>query len=128
MIPLHHTIATIGLTREILIIPHRSSLQVFAGAGLQSDWDISNNWRVTFDLRVNYGLFDPRTDAYISKLNAHQTLYDMPGQRHDVFAQLSVGIARYIEFDKNDQDRKKKLKGSKKGYRVMPNKTRSPKR
>ncbi|MEO8474759.1 MAG: outer membrane beta-barrel protein [Chryseolinea sp.] len=103
------------------------SLQVFAGAGFQSDWDISNSWRVTFDLRINYGLFDPRTSAYISKLDARQTLYDMPGTRHDVFTQLSVGIARYIEFDKNDQDRKKKLKGSKKGYRVMPNnKVKSP--
>ena len=93
------------------------SLQVFAAAGLQSDWDVSNNWRVTFDFRLNYGLYDPRSDEYLSRLNANQTLYDIPGKRHDVFAQLSIGIARYFEFEKSDQERKKKLKGSPKGYK-----------
>ncbi len=93
------------------------SFQVFAGAGLQTDWDVSNHWRVVFDLRVNYGLFDPRTSAYIDRVNAHETLYDIPGKRHDVFAQLSVGIARYIDLEKRDIEQKKKLKSGKKGYR-----------
>ncbi len=91
-------------------------LQVFAAAGVQSDWDISNHWRVIFDLRFNYGLLDPRTDDYLDRLNSHQTLYDMPGKRRDMFVQLSVGIARYIEFEKSDHERKKKLKGTTRQY------------
>jgi len=95
-------------------------VQVFAALGFQSDWDVSNHWRVIFDFRVNYGLFDPRTDEYLAKVNANQTLYDIPGDRHDMFVQLSVGIARYIEFEKSDQERKKKLKGTSRQY--MPTK------
>jgi hypothetical protein len=93
-------------------------MQVFAGIGLQSDWDVSNNWRVFFDLRFNYGLFDPRTESYLERLETHQTLYDIPGQRHDMFAQLSVGIARYIDFEKSDVEKKKKLKEGRKGYKT----------
>lgn len=102
------------------------SLQVFAAAGIQSDWDVSNHWRVTFDFRVNYGLYDPRSDQYLARLNANQTLYDIPGKRHDVFAQLSIGIARYFEFEKSDQERKKKLKGSPKGYKPKKYPYRKP--
>ena len=91
-------------------------MQVFAGAGLQSDWDVTNKWRVYFDLRVNYGLFDPRTKSYLERLEAHQTLYDIPGQRHDMFAQLSVGIARYIDFEKREVEQKKKKRSERKGY------------
>jgi len=93
------------------------SLQIFAAAGFISDWDISNHWRLSIDFRVNYGIYEPRTDAYLTKLNANQTLYDIPGKRRDMFAQLSVGISRYIEFEKSDQERKKKLKGSSKKYK-----------
>lgn len=95
------------------------SLQLFAAAGFRSDWDISNHWRVSFDFRVNYGIYEPRTDAYLMKLNANQTLYDIPGKRRDMFAQLSFGISRYIEFEKSDQERKKKLKGSSKKYKPI---------
>lgn len=91
-------------------------MQVFAGVGLQSDWDVSNHWRVFFDLRVNYGLFDPRSKAYLERLDARETLYDLPGQRRDMFAQLSVGIARYIDFEKSDVEKKKKMKSERKGY------------
>jgi len=93
------------------------SLQVFAAAGFRSDWDVSNHWRVSVDFRVNYGIYEPRTNAYLMKLNAYQTLYDIPGKRSDMFAQLSIGISRYIDFEKSDQERKKKLKGSSKKYK-----------
>lgn len=93
------------------------SVQAFVAAGFRSDWDVSNHWRVSIDFRVNYGIFEPRTDEYLAKLNANQTLYDIPGKRSDMFAQLSFGISRYIEFDKDDQDRKKKLKGSSKKFK-----------
>ncbi len=93
------------------------SFQLFAAAGFRSDWDINNHWRVTFDFRVNYGLYDPRTDEYVAKVNAYQTLYDMPGERRDLFPQLSLGISRYIDIEKSDQERKKNLKGSSKKYK-----------
>jgi len=94
------------------------SLQIFAAAGFRSDWDVSNHWRVSVDFRMNYGLYEPRTDEYMAKLNAHQTLYDIPGDRRDMFAQLTVGISRYIDFEKSDQERKKKLKGSSKKHKL----------
>ena len=93
------------------------SLQLYAAAGFRSDWDISNHWRLTFDFRLNYGLYDPRTDEYVAKVNAYQTLYDMPGERRDLFPQISLGISRYIDIEKSDHERKKKIKGSSKGYK-----------
>jgi hypothetical protein len=94
-------------------------VQLFAGAGFRADWDVSNHWRVIFDFRVNYGIYEPRTDEYLTRLNANQTLYDIPGKRRDTFVQLSVGISRYLDFEKSDQERKKKLKGSSKKYKPI---------
>jgi hypothetical protein len=88
-----------------------NSLQIFGCAGFRSDWDINENWRVSFDFRVNYGFFEPRNSAYLERLNSNQTLYDTPGKRKDIFACLNVGIARYIDIDKKDHDRKKKGSG-----------------
>lgn len=102
------------------------TMQVFAGIGLQSDWDVSNHWRVFFDLRANYGLFDPRTDAYIQRVEAHETLYDIPGTRHDAFAQFSVGIARYIDFEKRDVEKKKKIRSERKGHSTVKYPYRKP--
>ncbi len=68
------------------------------------------HWRASLDFRVNYGLNDPRNDEYLIRLNDFQTLYDLPGTRKDTFAQLSIGIARYIDLDKGEQDRRKRIK------------------
>lgn len=91
-----------------------NSLQVFAGVGLRSDWDVSNHWRVSLDVRLNYGLFDTRTDAYLQEIQNYEHLYDRPGKRTETFAHVSFGIARYLDFDKNDRDRERSLKGKKK--------------
>jgi hypothetical protein len=91
-------------------------MQIFVAAGFRSDWDVSNHWRVSFDARLNYGIREPREKDYLSRVDAYQTLYDIPGNRRDIFAQLSIGISRYIEFEKSDQERKKKLKGSPRKY------------
>lgn len=93
------------------------SLQLFAAAGFRADWDVSNHWRVAFDCRVNYGIFNPRTDEYNQKLKSTLLLYESAGERRDMFAQVSIGISRYIEFEKSEQERKKQLKGSPKKYR-----------
>lgn len=89
------------------------SIQLFAAAGFRSDWDITEEWRVSFDLRANYGLLEPRSADYMARLEANQTLYDVPGKRRDIVAYLTVGIARYIDIDKKDENRKKKGKSSK---------------
>jgi hypothetical protein len=85
------------------------SLQIFADAGFRSDWDITDEWRVSFDFRVCYGIFEPRTSAYMDRLNTNQTLYDLPGARRDLYASLTVGIARYIEIDKKSTAKKKNI-------------------
>jgi hypothetical protein len=85
------------------------NLQVFADMGFRSDWDISDDWRVSFDFRVCYGIFEPRSDAYMDRLNARQTLYDLPGKRKDLYATLTVGIARYITIDHSNTAKKKNV-------------------
>jgi hypothetical protein len=93
------------------------SLQLFAGAGFRSEWDPSNHWRISVDFRLNYGLFDPRTEHYTSTNNESTVkLYDIPGERRDIFAQFTVGISRYIEFEQSEKERKKKLKGTTRKY------------
>lgn len=92
------------------------SMQLFAGMGLRSDWDPSNHWRISVDFRVNYGIFDPRTPVYTRNSESTVRLYDLPGQRKDMFAQFTVGISRYIEFEQSEKDRKKKLKGTTRKY------------
>jgi hypothetical protein len=95
------------------------SLQLFAGIGFRSDWDPSNHWRISVDFRVNYGIFDPRTPAYTRQQESTSRLYELPGERKDMFAQFTVGISRYIEFEQSDKERKKKLKGTTKRYQPV---------
>jgi hypothetical protein len=92
------------------------SLQLFVGTGFRTDWDVSNSWRISLDLRMNYGLLEPRSDEFVENLKSTTSLYQMPGERRDMFAQLSLGISKYIEFDRTDKDRQKKLKGTTRQY------------
>lgn len=101
-------------------------VQVFAGLGFRSDWDPSDHWRISVDFRVNYGLFDPRTPAYTSNRESTVRLYDIPGERRDMFAQFTVGISRYIEFEQSEKERKKKLKGTTRRY--VPGKSKQKSR
>lgn len=93
-----------------------NNLQVFVGVGVRFDWDVTNHWRVSFDTRVHYGLLDSRNKAYLQKIESFERIYDLSGDRNELFAHVSFGIARYLDFDKNDRDREKRLKGSKKKY------------
>lgn len=93
-----------------------NAFQVFAGVGLRSDWDVTNHWRVSFDVRVHYGLLDSRKDTYLQEIDRNEHIYDMSGDRNELFAHVNFGIARYIDFDKSDREREKKMKGSKKRY------------
>ncbi len=91
-------------------------IQFFAAVGFRSDWDVSESWRISFDLRVNYGLLESRTTTYLTKVSTYQTLYDIAGARRDMFAQLTVGISRYVDVEKKDREKKKQIKGSPKKY------------
>jgi len=93
------------------------SLQLFAGAGFRTDWDPSNHWRISVDLRINYGLLEPRTSQFTTEQQSTLRLYEIAGKRTEMFAQFTVGISRYIEFEKNEKEQKKKLKGTTRKYK-----------
>jgi hypothetical protein len=92
-------------------------VQLFAGAGFRTDWDPSNHWRISVDLRLNYSVFDPRTGTYMKNLESNVHLYEHATERRDIFAQFTVGISRYIEFDKSDHERSRKIRGSSKRFK-----------
>jgi hypothetical protein len=52
---------------------------------------------VSFDLRGNYSIFEPRADEHTRRLNSNLTLYDIAGALRDIFVQFNIGIARYID-------------------------------
>jgi hypothetical protein len=43
----------------------------------------------------------------------------MPGARRDMFAQFTIGISRYIEFDKDENLPERKVKGTTRRYKPM---------
>jgi hypothetical protein len=92
------------------------SLQIFAQAGIRSDWELSEEWKVSFDFRVNYGVLEPRNADYIRRLEAFETLYDMPGRRRDLFGQINIGLSRYVDIEKTEKERKKQIKSTPKTY------------
>ena len=93
-------------------------VQLFAGAGFRTDWDPSNYWRISVDVKLNYGVFDPRSGTYKENLESTVGLYEVATDRRDIFAQFTVGISRYIEFDKSDKERTKKIRGSSKRFKT----------
>ena len=90
------------------------SFQLFGGLGFRSDWDVSETWRVSFDLRGNIGALEPRKSDHLDKIKAHKAVYEIDGNRRDLFLSLNLGIARTIEITPQEQDRKlRKRKDSK---------------
>lgn len=87
-------------------------VQFFGGAGFRTDWDINNDWRISLDFMAYMTLKDPRTEAYINEVNNYESIYDLPGERRDIYGMIGFGIARYIDLDRDDQKRKRKLKGT----------------
>jgi hypothetical protein len=92
-------------------------VQLFAGAGFRTEWDPSNHWRIAVDLRLNYGVFDPRSGTYKESLESTVGLYEVATDRRDIFAQFTVGISRYFEFDNSDKERSRKIRGSSKRFK-----------
>jgi hypothetical protein len=102
--------------------------QVFLLLGIRSDWNASEDWRVSFDMRVNFGLFDPRTEEYQRRISGYQTLYNLPGSRHEFFAQLTVGVSRYVEFKAKAKALKAKKRFVPKKYPFVRPRNTDPKR
>jgi hypothetical protein len=81
------------------------SFQLFGGLGFRSDWDVTEDWRVSFDLRGNIGVLEPRTSEYLDKVKAYEEIYDIYGARKDLFLSFNIGIARTIEIEPEVKER-----------------------
>lgn len=73
-----------------------NALQIFAGLGLRSDFDINDNWSLNFDGRANFGLFDPRKADYTNMLKTNTDVPDLYGQRRDMYLSVAVGFSYII--------------------------------
>lgn len=91
--------------------------QLFGSLGFRSDWDFSENWRASFDLRGNIGILDPRTSERIDRIKNYEALYDMYGGRRDLFLSLTFGIARTVTIEHRERQAKQKKHGENKPRR-----------
>jgi hypothetical protein len=101
-------------------------LQGFGFIGLRSDWDFLTNWRLSVDVRANYGILETRMAEYLDRIKRYQAIYDTPGARHDLFALATVGISRVI--DKNTGDPRYNSKKIASPKSKTPTKKAPPKR
>jgi hypothetical protein len=100
--------------------------QLFAGIGLRSDFDISDDWSINFDGRANFGIFDPRKSDYIEQLKQTANVPDLYGQRRDVYLSATVGISRIVQIKQKHKSRSSgKLVGNK--FYPKPQGTKKPK-
>ena len=81
--------------------------QLFGSIGFRSDWDFSENWRASFDLRGNIGILEPRTSDYTKRMKNYEALYDLYGNRRDLFLSLTFGIARTLTIEHREKQAKK---------------------
>src|SRR6478736_2300332 len=110
-----------------------AKFQLFAGVGFHSDFDLSEDWSISFDGRANFGILDPRSSSYVNelknpsgppgvdpsglpKLDTKPGAPDLYGQRRDIYLAATFGICRIIQI-------KEKFKGK----RNTPRKAATPK-
>lgn len=86
--------------------------QLFGSIGFRSDWDFSENWRASFDLRGNVGILEPRTSAYTDQVKNYEALYDIYGERRDLFLSLTFGISRTLTIEHREKQARKMKKGT----------------
>jgi hypothetical protein len=89
------------------------TLQTFGFIGIVSDWYLSNAWKVSFDIRAQYSFQDNRSLDYLERLENYEQIYDVPGKRRDIVLNFAIGVSRYIEFEKKQQQEKASRKGTK---------------
>ncbi|GCC51367.1 hypothetical protein SanaruYs_15920 [Chryseotalea sanaruensis] len=81
-------------------------VQVIGSLGIRSDWDITDHARLSFDFRANMGAFDPRSADYLDRANNNQRIYEIGGDRRDLFFSLTLGYARYLFIEKKPKPKK----------------------
>lgn len=81
-------------------------VQIIGSLGIRSDWDITDHARLCFDFRANMGAFDPRSADYLDRANNNQTIYEIGGDRRDLFFSLTLGYARYLFIEKKPKPKK----------------------
>lgn len=83
----------------------------FTGAlGFRSDWEVTQELKVSFDLRATYSFLEPRTTEYVTKVENHETLYDIAGDRKEIYVHFTIGVSRVFDLENN-----KKGKGKRRG-------------
>jgi len=92
-------------------------VQIFGGVGFRSDWDITESWRISFDLRANIGALEPRQDDYLKKVKAYEAIYDIYGTRRDLFLSVNLGLSRTLEIEPKEKENKIKKRQASKPYR-----------
>jgi hypothetical protein len=91
--------------------------QLFGGLGFRSDWEITETWRVSFDLRGNVGLFEPRQQNHLKKIRRNEAIYEMDGARRDLFLSFNIGISRTLEIEPQEKERKMRRRSENKPRR-----------
>ena len=100
-----------------------SPIQLFAGIGLHSDFDLNDNWSLNFDGRANFGIFDPRKSSYVDQLktpsgppdlNGNPGAPDLYGVRREIYLTVSVGVSKIIVTKKQFKQKKSSSSKSKK--------------
>lgn len=92
--------------------------QLFGSLGLRSDWDFTDTWRASFDLRANIGILEPRKADYIEQAKNYGALYDMYGARRDLYLSLTFGFARTIVIERREEQKKSNKRQEYKPHRT----------
>jgi hypothetical protein len=89
-------------------------IQLFAGIGLRSDFDLNDSWSLNFDGRANFGVFDPRKSDYVQQLktpsgppdlNGSAGAPDIYGVRREVYLSVSIGFSKIVVTKKEFKPR-----------------------
>ena len=76
-----------------------NTFQLFGSFGIRSDWDVTENTRVSLDLRSNISILDPRHDDYLQRIKNNLSIYEIYGKRRDIFVTLTLGVSKIIELE-----------------------------
>ena len=97
-------------------------IQLFAGLGLRSDFDLNDNWSLNFDGRANFGIFEPHKNSYVQQLqnpsgpvdiNGSPGAPDLYGIRREVYLSVQIGFSRIIVTKKEFKPKHTEQKATK---------------
>jgi hypothetical protein len=92
-------------------------VQIFGAIGFRSDWDVGETLRISFDFRAHYGVLEPRSNNYLTRVRNNEAIYDRQGARRDLFAMLTIGIARTAEIEPHEKKSQINKRAERKPYR-----------